>query len=52
MTGKVVDYGKGWARVHSEGRNFYIATDTENIRQGQELEFDPEDKKNVVEVRK
>lgn len=52
MIGTIVDYRKGWVKVLSGERLFYVSTNTESVRMGQDYEFDPEDIKNVAEVRK
>ena len=49
MIGTIVDYGKGWAKVLSGERLFYMPAETENVRMGQDFEFDPE-KSEVAEV--
>ena len=52
MIGTIVDYEKKWAKVLSGERLFFVATDTKEIRMGQDFEFDPDDKDNVAEVRR
>ena len=51
MIGTIVDYEKGWAKVLSGERLFYIATNDESIGMGQDFEFDPE-KSEVAEVKR
>jgi len=47
MIGTVVDYGAGWLNVLSGERLFYISTDAESVRMGQDYEFDPGEKKYI-----
>ena len=51
MIGTIVDYGRDWVKVLSGERLFYMPAETENVRMGQDFEFDPE-KSEVVEVKR
>jgi hypothetical protein len=51
MIGTIVDYGIGWTKVLSGERLFYMPAETDDIRMGQDFEFDPE-KFEVVEVKR
>jgi len=51
MIGTIVDYGRDWVKVLSGERLFYMPAETENVRMGQDFEFDPE-KSEVAEVKR
>ena len=51
MIGTIVDYGRDWVKVLSGERLFYMPAETDDIRMGQDFEFDPE-KFEVVEVKR